>query len=497
MSTDEAPVQSGSTGRPRFFIFRNWLSLIGLVVFIGSVFAFILLMALDLLAPQSNPYIGILAYLVIPGVSAVGIFLVVVGLIASRIVARRRGGAPPPLVLDLSLPHAKRNITIFISLTLLFFVFAAVASYRSYHFSESSHFCGEACHVPMKPEFVTYERSPHANIACAECHIGPGASWFVKAKISGLHQVIAVMRDSFERPIKTPVANLRPAQDTCENCHWPKKFSGNLDRIYSHHLMDETNTPYDVRLSLKVGGSDPRQGPVGGIHWHMNVANKIEYIATDPQRQVIPWVRMTDRQGVVREYGTPGFTPDPTNHVIRTMDCMDCHNRPSHIFQTPGESVDKALYTKELDPSIPRIKKIAVDVLTRDYATESEALQAIATTLYDEYEADPRREQITDVIQEIYRVNFFPEMKTSWKTHPDNLGHKTWPGCFRCHDGEHKTSDGKRAIKANDCNACHIILAQGSGDALHQLNPEGYDFEHPGGDIGDLKCHECHSSSHP
>lgn len=480
-----------------FYLFRNWLSLIGLITFIVSLFSFIFLLVLDLLEPHGNPYVGILAYLVTPAFSAVGIGMIVLGMIVARIKARRRTGALPPIVLDLSHPNARRNITIFVAISILFFLFAAVGSYRSFHFSESANFCGESCHVPMKPEYVTYQRSPHANIACAECHIGPGAEWFVKAKISGLHQVYAVMRNSYERPIKTPVANLRPAQDTCEHCHWPQKFSGNLDRVYSHHLMDETNTPYDVRLSLKVGGSDPRHGPVGGIHWHMNVANKIEYIATDEQRQVIPWVRMTDRQGLVREFSTPKFKMDPTNHVIRTMDCMDCHNRPSHIFQTPGHAVDQALYIEELDDTMPNIKKVAVDLLTREYTTETEALQKIATAMNDEYEGDPRCSKAIEVIQEIYRVNFFPEMKTSWKTHPDNLGHKTWPGCFRCHDGEHKTEDGKRTIKANDCNACHVILAQGRDEQLLKLNPTGYDFEHPGGDIGDLKCHECHSSSNP
>lgn len=492
MDNDNTPKK-----KPAFSLFRNWLSLIGLTTFIGSIFTFVLLLALDVLAPHGNPYVGILAYLVVPAFSVVGIGLMVFGLIIARIRARRRLGAPPPLVLDLTLPHARRNITIFVAASVLFFLFAAVASYRSYHFSESAHFCGESCHVPMKPEFVTYQRSPHANIACAECHIGPGAAWFVKAKISGLHQVYAVMRNNFERPIKTPIANLRPAQDTCEHCHWPQKFSGNLDRVYSHYLMDETNTPYSVRLSLKVGGSDPRTGPVGGIHWHMNVANKIEYIATDDQRQKIPWVRMTDRQGVVMEYATSTFKPNTTNQVIRTMDCMDCHNRPSHIFQTPGEAVDQALYIGDLDASIPHVKKTAVEVLTRDYASEDEALQKIATALHSEYENDPRCSKLIDVVQEIYQVNFFPEMKTNWKTHPDNLGHKTWPGCFRCHDGEHKTADGKRNIKANDCNACHVILAQGRDEQLLKLNPKGYTFEHPGGDTGDLTCNECHSSSNP
>lgn len=476
-------------------VFRNWISLSGLVILAGSIFAFVLLFALDFFAPNSNPYVGLLAYLIVPAFFMAGACLAAWGwFLQRRRAARSEAGVPVPfLTIDLSRPRDRHRLAFFSAGSLLFLLFVTVASYRSYHFTESRQFCGQACHEVMNPEFTTYLHSPHARVSCSECHIGPGAAWYVKAKISGLHQVYATAFNKFPRPIKTPIRNLRPAQETCEQCHWPQKFVGNLDRTYMHFLADETNTPYSVRLSLKVGGADPTHGPVGGIHWHMNVANKTEYVATDEQRQVIPWVRVVDPQGIVTEYQTPGFKLDPKQHVIRRMDCMDCHNRPAHIFQNPNKAVNLALALARIDPAIPGIKKEAVRILTRSYATAEEAMQRIATALHDKYPGDPRLKVTIDEVQKIYRDNFFPEMKVDWKVYPDNIGHKDWAGCFRCHDGQHKTPDGKGSIKANDCNACHIILAQGKGAQLEKLNPQGQAFEHPGGDYGDMKCNECHT----
>ena len=476
-------------------VYRNRARVTGLIIVLGSVFSFLLLLALDVLAPSTNPYLGILAYLIVPFFMVIGLALMIAGMIVRRRwIVRHAGGQPPPfLLLDLTKPHARRRLVILMVGGVFFLFFVAVASYRSYHFSESVQFCGQTCHAVMKPEFTAYPHSAHARISCSACHIGPGAEWYVKAKISGLRQVYAVSFNKFERPIKTPIRNLRPAQETCEQCHWPEKFTGDLDRIYMHYLSDASNTPFTVRLSLKVGGSDPTHGPVGGIHWHMNVANRVEYIASDERRQVIPWVRMIDRQGVVTEYRTPGFKPNPAKDVVRTMDCMDCHNRPAHIFQNPSAAVDLAMMLGKIDPAMLNVKKTVVEILTKSYSSAEDARQKIATVLHAQYEKDPRCPKLIDAVQEIYRDNFFPEMKTDWKTHPDNLGHKEWPGCFRCHDGEHKTADGKQNIKANDCSACHVILAQGRGEQLRQLNPQGKSFEHPGGDIGDAKCSECHT----
>ena len=197
----------------------------------------------------------------------------------------------------------------------------------------------------MKPEHTTHDHGPHARVACVECHVGKGVSWFVKSKISGSYQLYSVAFNKYPRPIRTPIKNLRPARDTCEECHWPQSFVGNLDRTFNYFQSDASNSPYSIRLLLKIGGSDPRRGPVGGIHWHNLPGNKVEYVATDDARQKIPWVRVTDAQGNVTVFKTARFTNDVSKMELRTMDCMDCHNRPSHRYLSPetrGEPGDGA-----------------------------------------------------------------------------------------------------------------------------------------------------------
>jgi hypothetical protein len=269
---------------------------------------------------------------------------------------------------------------------------------------------------------------------------------------------------------------------------------GNLDRTFTYFQSDASNSPYSIRLLLKIGGSDPRQGKVGGIHWHNLPGNKVEYVATDNARQKIPWVRVTDAQGNVKIFKTKNFTNDVSKMEIRTMDCMDCHNRPSHRYLSPEKAVNRQMSLGQIDPGIPWIKTNAVYVLTRPYKTDEEARSGIASTLAAKYPADPRIAAATATVQEIYSDYFFPEMNANWSKYPDNVGHMIWPGCYRCHDGMHKTEDRKLTIKANDCNTCHTILAQGAGDELNKLSPGGQKFNHPGGDLDDNpSCIDCHN----
>jgi len=490
------------TGRPS--LLRNWLSLTGLVVVIGSLFSTLLLFIMDTMARGSNPYIGILTYFVAPFFFISGTFLTLVGIVREkRKLGQTTGTIWPKMVVDLSRSRDRKMMAFFVTGAVLFLLLSAVGSYHTYHFTESVTFCGEACHTVMKPELVTYQHGAHARVACTECHIGSGAKWFVKAKISGSYQLYAVAFDKYPRPVPTPVKNLRPAQDTCEQCHWPQKFSGNLERTYTYHLNDETNTPFSVRVLMKVGGGNPTQGPVEGIHWHMSVGQKTEYIAAkledgvwvkDETRQSIPWVRSVDRQGVVTEFRKRNFTNDIAGFEVRTMDCMDCHNRPAHRYKTPNKAVDLAISLGEIDRGMDWIKTNAVYALTRQYTNESQALQGIATHLAGQYPNDARTRNAIEAVQGIYSRNFFPEMKADWSSYPDNLGHMEWPGCFRCHDGLHKTADSKQSIKASDCNACHTLLAQGNGAELEKLNPGGLTFAHPGDELDENPtCNECHT----
>jgi hypothetical protein len=229
----------------------------------------------------------------------------------------------------------------------------------------------------------------------------------------------------------------------------------------------------------------------------MSVGHRVEYIAADLARQQIPWVRLIDAQGVVTEFRTPSFTNDLSQYKIRTVDCMDCHNRPAHRYISPNDAVNLAISLGQIDGGLPWIKTNAVYALTLEYTNKTQALQAIATLMDSRYPkaADkPKVKAAIEVVQGIYTNNFFPAMKANWKVYPDNIGHMDWPGCFRCHDDKHKTADGKKIIKGSDCSACHIILSQGRGDELLKLEANGQKFKHPGDELspGDL-CSDCHN----
>jgi nitrate/TMAO reductase-like tetraheme cytochrome c subunit len=469
--------------------FRNWISWAGMVLGASALFAFFLLVAIDQFAGHRNPYVGILAYVVAPAFLVAGVVLAFIG----AFLQARRERRAEPLKIDLSRPRDRRLLAIFAAASVVFLFLTALGSYQTYQYTESVQFCGQTCHLPMEPEFVASHHAAHANVECVACHVGPGAAAYFKTKLNGVKQLYHTVANDFPRPIYVTNANPRPAQAICEQCHWPKKYAGGVERTYNHFLSDEKNTPFTVRLLLNVGGGDPDNGPPGGIHWHMNIANKIEYIATDDQLMSIPWVRMTDATGRVTEFRTAEFTGDPAKYRIRRMDCMDCHSRPAHKVHTPNDAVDLALSTGRLDPKIPWVKAKVVAALVQPYRSRAEAEQVIADSLHQAY---PDVVQANGVIREtkaIYRANFFPEVKVDWRTHPDFVGHKTWNGCFRCHDGKHIAADGNTSIKASDCRSCHLILAQGNGEALSQVNPQGHDFIHIDAPYSDFSCVDCHT----
>jgi NapC/NirT cytochrome c family, N-terminal region len=474
---------------------RNWVSWIGLLLAGSALFAFLLLFAIDVFAGHRNPYLGILAYLVAPLFFVLGVVLTLLGALLQRRTERRAMRAAEPLVIkiDLSRPRDRKILAIFAGGSVAFLFLTALGSYQTYQYTESVEFCGQRCHLPMEPEFVASQHSAHARVECVACHVGPGATAYFKTKLNGVKQLYHTVANDFERPIRVTSANPRPPQAICEQCHWPKRYVGNVERTYRHFLSDEKNTPFTVRLLLNVGGADPANGPEGGIHWHMNVANKIEYITTDELHLNIPWVRMTNPQGIVTVFRTADFKGDPANYQIHRMDCMDCHSRPAHKVHSPNQAVDLALATGRLDPKVPWVKSKVVAALVKPYKTKPQALQEIAKSLHEAYPNPAQAEPIIEETQAIYRANFFPEVKLDWRTHPDFVGHKDWNGCFRCHDGNHVAADGKMSIKASDCKACHVIIAQGSGAALNQVNPQGFNFIHIDTEYSDFACADCHT----
>ena len=327
------------------------------------------------------------------------------------------------LQIDLSRKRDRRILALFAFGAVGFLFLTALGSYETYQYNESVDFCGKRCHVPMEPQFVAAQRTAPAQVACVECHVGPGAAAYFKTKLNGVKQLYHTVLVDFDRPIYI-TDERRPAQEVCLECHWPKRYIGILDRTYQHYLSDEANTPFAVRLLLDVGGGDPSHGPVGGIHWHMSIVNKVEYIATDAHAETIPWVRVTDAQGQTTEYRTDDFKGDPSQHHIRRMDCLDCHSRPAHHVMPPNEAVDVAIAAGRIDANLPFAKAKVVAALTQPYTSKPEALQAIATSLRAAYPDAVQADPLIAEAEAIYRQNFFPEMKTDWRTHPNNVGHK-------------------------------------------------------------------------
>ena len=464
-----------------------------------------ILIVLDLYSPTHSPYIGILIYIVGPTILVAGLVLVPLG-IAYEARFRKTRGRQSSLVIDLTHPRHRRHAAIFVLVTIPFLGLSTVGTYQAYHITESVEFCGKLCHAVMEPEFVAYQNSSHARLQCTACHIGPGAGWYVKSKLSGAYQVYSVLSSSYTLPIETPLHDLRPARDTCEQCHWPEKFSNNIERVRTHYADDDENTPYRVVLSLKVGGGHPERGAVGGMHWHVSSLHKVEYIATDVKRLTIPYVRVTHEDGKTEEFLGEGVdelgeiaTNDPR---LREMDCIDCHNRPSHAFLSPAYSVDRAIDSGQIDPRLPNIKGLAVGLLSEEYATQEEASTAIADglreTLASEVETDETLKAALDQaigrVQRIYSTNQFPEAGVSWKHYPDHSGHFRFPGCYRCHDDEHQTAEGR--IISNDCNLCHTINGQAEGwDEVKEMEVKRQAFVHPrdmeGVEEG-TNCSECH-----
>jgi nitrate/TMAO reductase-like tetraheme cytochrome c subunit len=487
-------------------LLKNPISIVGAAIALVALGNIIFLFFIDLTAAHPSPYVGILAYMVAPGFLILGLILIVAGAIVDRRKEQRGSPGKPVgrLRLDFNDPTQRGAFAFFLSFVVVFIGMSVIGSYRAYEFTDSVQFCGQLCHGVMNPEYTAYQLSPHARVACTECHVGAGATWYVKSKLSGARQVFATVLNTYPRPIPTPVHDLRPAQDTCEECHWPKKFYGAQLKVFTHFASDEANTPRQVRMLIKTGGGDPATGSPEGIHWHMNIANEITYVSTDEQRQTIPYIHVKDQQGRITEYfakDSPLAKDKIAQSAKHRMDCIDCHNRPTHIYVPPDLAVDQSLLARRLDASLPFLKQQSVEALTTKYETTDAAVAGIAKAIPSYYEtkyADISKSKQLEIraaveeLQRIYRSTTFPEMKLDWKTHPNNIGHFYFNGCFRCHDGQHATAEGK--VLPKDCDTCHTILNQQEG-AVRMTSIPGVAFQHPV-DLGDMtavNCSDCHT----
>ena len=490
--------------------YYNVISFIGTILATISFFLIIGFVILGFTQEDGSSYLGLFSFIIFPVFLVIGLLLIPFGMIFERKRLKKREPdyiRKPFPVIDLNVSRYRNFITIFVVSTIILVTLTAIGSYEAFHYTESNEFCGTLCHEVMEPEWVAYQNSPHARVKCVECHVGTGADWYVRSKLSGVRQVYGVLTNDFNRPIETPIHNLRPARETCEKCHWPEKFYARSFRHTTHFLTDSLNTQWDLGLQMKTGPENSALGLSEGIHWHINPDIQIEYVPKRDNRKAIPWVRYTNKatgEVIVYEDSDRPLKPEKLAEATpRDMDCMDCHNRPSHNYYTPQEFVDQAMIAGDIPKDLPYIKKVAMDLFIDPYETKDTAMQAIESYTVNYYKENmpeiyaQRKDEIhrsVEVLQSQYSKNIFPAMGASWDEYERHISHKTYNGCFRCHDDNHKSSSGK--VIRKDCNLCHTIVQQGTpGRQQFGSIAEALDFVHPkelkdGWDEG--VCTECH-----
>jgi hypothetical protein len=449
----------------------NIISLIGTLMMVLSLLFIAALIMMEHMGFQGGAYLGIVTFVALPVIFLIGVAIVPLGIWLQKRRDAKAAAEGRPIghlpVVDLNQESTRGVLLGFAALAVPIIAIAAGLTYKAVHYMDSTEFCGNACHKVMEPEYTAFQRSPHVGVGCAGCHIGPGAEWFVKAKISGSWQLIAVAFDLYPTPIPTPVHSLRPASGTCEQCHWPTKFIGERLKVRTHYADDEQNTELKTALMVKVGG---RQGSSShGIHWHVDPQHTLRYRA-DPARETIYEVELTDKVGGSKKLFKLE-DPAPEDAEWRTMDCVDCHNRASHIYRSPEFEVDLALSEGRIEKTLPYIKREGVRILTeKEYASHEEAREGIAAAVkayyaenYSDLAASPAVEQAGKALGDAYCWNNFPQMKVTWNIYPNHIGHQNSPGCFRCHDNKHKTDTGEKIAKK--CNTCHNIVADEESDS--------------------------------
>ncbi|MGC2619116.1 MAG: NapC/NirT family cytochrome c [Acidobacteriaceae bacterium] len=450
--------------RPILFYGNNPLSLLGGALTSASAFVLVGFWVVSIFGHggSSNPYLGIVFDLFLPGLFVLGLVLIPVGIWFRRRSLLAAGQIPDTYPqIDLQNTTFRRGIEIVILATFINFVIVGTASYRAVSYMDSPHFCGSSCHV-MAPQWAAYQESPHSHVDCVDCHVGSGFNSYVKAKVNGTKQLLEVVSHSWPTPIRATLNGLRPARETCEECHTPAKFVGEKLLVKTTFGDDEKNSVTRTVLVLHLGGIDS-VSHLSGIHGaHLN---HFEYVASDASAQTILSVSRPNPDGTKTEY-ISSDVKGPVQGMRRTMDCMDCHNQATHVFQTAQGAIDEAMVDGNPSPSLPFVHKQGLALIQATYKSQAEAGAKIVSGLNDFYRTQypqvwsTQRPAINAAAQRlvsIYDRNVFPDMKVTWGTYPNNIGHMDYPGCFRCHDGSHTTKSGKTL--SNDCSLCHNLLA--------------------------------------
>ncbi len=463
----------------------NRISITGIVLTTSAFTCFIFFELLRLAGVLTNAYLGLVTYLLFPAMFILGLLLIPIGWFN---YCKSKGKTSRQL-LNVRFDQEEttpRRIGSQLFLTILGFtiinvLFLSIAGIRTLKFMDQPRFCGTACHNVMSPEWTTYQVSPHARVKCVDCHVGEGMKAMIDSKLSGLRQMIKATFNTYQRPIPVPVHQLRPARETCEKCHWPEKFYGNRLKIIERYGLDEKSTKQYVTLSLKIDTG--RTAAKSGIHWHIATENQVRYASLDDQRETMLWVDVRRPGGTLKRYTNRRYassSQEKENQHIRILDCVDCHNRATHIYETPGHAIDER-FSRELFPrSFPYAKRELLAAITIGYNDHAAAMKGIKSHIEGFYRRNYPQlatgelagmEKMIAGAQEIYTRNIHHNMNVDWGTYPSYIGHEQGSGCFRCHHESMQDEEGN--ILSYECTLCHSILAYGEDNPFEYLELPG------------------------
>jgi nitrate/TMAO reductase-like tetraheme cytochrome c subunit len=450
--------------RPALFFGNNPISLAGGAATTASGVTMVAYWLVEIFGrPNDNPYLGIIFFLILPAIFIAGLVLIPIGIFLRRKTLQKSGQIPVAFPrIDLNDRIFRHGLDIVLVATIVNLLVVAVASYRGAAYMDSPQFCGQSCHV-MHPEYSAYKVSAHSHVDCVACHIGSGAKSYFEAKVNGTKQLIEVSINRYPTPIESPVQNLRPARDICEGCHTPARFIGEKLLVKSTFADDEKNTETQSVVVLHLGGRDSLSHLTGihGVH-----LGHIEYVATDSTRTSIPWVQKRNADGSDTVFASPDAGSSVPSGERRVMDCIDCHNRAAHTFVTAEDALNRSMAEGAISPELPWVHKEGLALLKASYASQDEAKSKIPQELEAFYRSQhpevltsnaQKVQDAADQLVTLYDENVFPSMKVTWGTHPNHIGHMNYPGCFRCHDGNHAAKNGTSITQ--DCAACHNLLA--------------------------------------
>ncbi|MFL5405679.1 MAG: NapC/NirT family cytochrome c [Myxococcales bacterium] len=463
-------------------LWANWITLLGSVITMISGFGIILMVVVGLSTSRGNPYQGLFVAVVLPVAFGIGLLLIPLGLYVDRHRRsdRPRDGLQAAFEMAFKDRSARRRVVFVAIATILNVGLFAVAGQKTLEHMESPRFCGTTCHTPMQPEWEAWNRSPHSNVACVECHIARGASGMIKAKWNGMHQLVGVMTANFERPVVADVGDVPAAKATCTHCHAPERWRPDRIKLFPHYEPDKANTPKFNGLAMRLGGYNRMTGKYVGIHWHVAPENQVKYEYLDRERAKIGKVTLLKNGEVVAEYLPPAGSQKPLG--VRTMDCIDCHNRPTHVFDgTAKNAVDRALFFAALDPATPYMAQVSIELLTQAKVPRDQAEQHFQKALAEAYQTQHPDVKLDDAalgkaaktLSMLYLRNVFPDMKVSWNRYRSNIGHQSegpeTVGCFRCHDKREATlASGKKKKLSQECDLCHTGI-------VFDQNPDKFD----------------------